>query len=66
MTGIRYLRVLGEKVELFEKKSMVFEIDYVLVSVLLVIRLIFTVSYLKSTVVDGYLKGMEGSSEIIR
>jgi len=45
---------------------MVFEIDYVLVSISLVIRLIFTISYLKSTIVDGYLKGMEGSSEIIR
>ncbi len=45
---------------------MVFEIDYVLVSVSLVIRLVFTVSYLKTTVVDRYLKGMEGSSEIIR
>jgi len=45
---------------------MVFKIDYVLVSVSLVIRLIFTISYLKSTVVDGYLKGIEGSSEITR
>jgi len=45
---------------------MVFEIDYALVSISLVIRLVFTVSYLKSTIVDGHLKGMEGSSEIIR
>jgi len=66
MTDIRYLRVLKEKVRLFKKKSIVFKIDYVLVSISLVIRLVFTISYLKTTIIDRYLKGIEGSSEIIR
>jgi len=53
MIGIRYLRVLKGKVRLFNRKSIVFKIDYILVSLLLVIRLTFTISYLKTTIVDS-------------